>query len=421
MHTARWRWDYDIKGKRIGVVGSGATAVQVIPEIAPLVEHLTVYQRSPGWVTTRADADVPQWRRTLFKYFPWAQSRIRASMMDLREDFHEVFSEKESAYWSQAFKNDCLQKMRQSFPSESDSDREMREKCTPNYTVGCKRVIVSDDWYPALARPNVDLETGSIERIDANGPVVKDRKTGEEHSIPDGEGLDMLIFSTGFSTQKFLQPINFTGRHGRKLEDIWANGAAALNGVTVPDLPNFGMLYGPNTNLGHSSIVLMLEAQSRYISGLVGAVLDARKDARNPGATPTAVSNTPDTAPTLLSLTPKTSVVKAYEDEMQSRLSTSAWADPRCNSWYKDPQTGKICNNWPGDCREYGKRLSEVHWDDYEGGEEVKTLRKGQTAANVGRVREETYVSDRMAVVLAGVSAVGVVGAVAFKGLRRVL
>ena len=339
---------------------------------------------------TRADADVPRWRREFFRYFPWAQSRIRASMMDLREDFHEVFADNENSKWAEEFKQDCLTKIRTTFPSDSPEDKRMREVLTPGYAIGCKRVLVSDDWYPALARSNVTLETRGIQRIDGNGPVVADENG--EASFADGEGLDVLISATGFATRHFLSPLNITGRNGRKLDDIWVNGPKALNGVAVPDLPNFGMLYGPNTNLGHSSIVLMLEAQSRYINGLIGAVLDGRKPARQSGV---GLAQSFDSTQ-LLTIVPKTEAVDNYEEEMQDRLGNSPWADPRCNSWYKDAKTGKITNNWPGDCREYGKRLSKVDWSQFEGGENVSGIRKGQKAADVGRVREETYVSDKM-------------------------
>ena len=367
-----------------------------MPEIVDKVKHISVYHRSPHWVITRADRDVPIWRRYL-NYLPLLQPRVRAMMHDLREDFQTVFDHNKPNYWRDAFRDDCLQKIDSAFPSNSERDVWLRKELTPNYEVGCKRVCVSDDYFPALAKPNVTLETRPIQRITPTGVDVDTSKPNP--TVTEDTNLDVLILATGFQTMQFLGPINFTGRNGRKLDDIWANGPRALNGVTVEDLPNFGMMYGPNTNLGHSSIVLMLEAQSRYIAGLAGAVMDARKFSRNPGGSvPQAFGNDVTTGPKLLTLTPTRDAVERYEKEMQARLADSPFADPNCSSWYKDPTTGKITNNWPGDCREFGTRLSKVEWSDYEGGEEVQRMRRGQKKADVGRVKEDLIVSDWMVV-----------------------
>ncbi|KAL9089485.1 MAG: hypothetical protein Q9159_002525 [Coniocarpon cinnabarinum] len=413
MHSARWDWTYDLRDKRVGIIGAGATSIQIIPEIVDRVKHLTIYHRSPHWVTTRNDQNVPKWRRNLFYYFPYIQSRIRAGMHDLREGYHEVWRDNENSDYAEEFTQDCLTKMQKSFPSDSEHDVWMREQLTPRYQVGCKRICVSDDYYPALAKPHVTLEPRPIKSISPTGPVIDTSSKPNPTAVPDSDNLDVLVLATGFQTMSFLAPIDFTGRNGRKLGDIWANGPHSLNGVTVQDLPNFGMMYGPNTNLGHSSIGLMLEAQSRYIAGLAGAVLDGRKEPRNrgAGAKPKAMGKDPATEPAMLTLYPKPEAISRYNTEMQARLAQTPFADPNCSSWYKDPATGKITNNWPGDCREFGTRLSKVEWDDYEGGDQVKRMRKGQKQADVGRVKEDIVVSDGMLMLMGAVSAVaGVAG-----------
>ena len=332
--------------------------------------------------------------------------------MDEREITHDVIKNSDDSRLAKMEQEDCLAKINAAFPSESEHDQRMRKALTPHYTIGCKRIMPSDDWYPTLARENVTLETRPIARIDENGPTVCDEDSShEEHVLPSHEKLDLLIWATGFQTLKFLHPMRVTGAQGRHLEDIWQNGPHALYGVSVPDLPNFGMLYGPNTNLGHNSIVLILEAQAKYISGLAGAVLESRSSIHNaPNTNPVDVAAQGQDPEKLLTLILKTSRVKSYEHEMQSRLKTTAWADPNCTSWYKDPASGKITNNWPGDCREYMDRLSAIQWDEYEGGNKVVAMRSGKQGTAVGRVREETHVTGNTAMAFGVVSAIAAFG-----------
>lgn len=187
-----------------------------------------------------------------------------------------------------------------------------------------------------------------------------------------------------------MHPINFVGLAGRPLSEIWEGGARAFKGTTVEDLPNFGMLYGPNTNLGHNSIILMIEAQSRYINGLIGAVLSARKQGKT------------------LSLRPKKSHIEEYNAEVQKILQNSSFADPNCNSWYKRKDTGLITNNWSGTVIEYQENLSKVNWDDYEIEGSGSDVLSGKKETKIGRVYEETRVSDKTLTVLGAVSVAAV-------------
>lgn len=320
---------------------------------------------------------------------------MRAGMMDFRESFYDAVTDGSSAF-ADMLRTLCTAMMQQHFPDQP----EMREKLTPNYNPGCKRVIISDDYYPAIANPKTTLETNAIKRITETGIEMQN---GTHHAH------DMIVLATGFRTVEFLFPIHITGTRGRSLSDIWSGGATALYGTTVPSLPNFGMFYGPNTNLGHNSIILMIEAQSRYLNTLVSAVLDARNRGERVG------------------LMPKESVTDAFNDKIQAVLEKSSFADPNCGSWYKNKE-GRITNNWSGTVVEYQDILSKVEWDDYEvagagakGGSGASASQvvfgSGKKETKIGRVHEETYVSNT-ALLLGAVSTV-VAGAAWYAGLGR--
>lgn len=236
MHSARWDWTYDLSGKRIAIIGNGATAAQIVPEIAQVASHLTVYQRTPNWVIPRNDGPVSSFQKTLFNWLPPLLWRKRAAQMDFRESFYEAVADKDSdfAQWIRSVTASALK-------AHLPNNPELRDTLTPKYAPGCKRVIITDDYYPALARDNVSLETREITSITEAGIEVD----GE-----DEQECDLIVLATGFKTVEFMHPIKIFGSNGRSLEDIWSNGARAYNGVTVEDLPNFGMFYGPNTNLG---------------------------------------------------------------------------------------------------------------------------------------------------------------------------
>ncbi|KAJ4984098.1 hypothetical protein SVAN01_10386 [Stagonosporopsis vannaccii] len=393
IHSARWDWSYDMQGKRIGVVGNGATAAQIIPEILPVSKDLTVYQRSPNWVIPREDGPVADWQRALYRFVPPLRWRKRAAMMDFRESFYDAVTDGSSAF-ADLLRSLCMDMMRRDIPDQPD----LWEKLTPNYNPGCKRVIISDDYYPAIANPKTTLETNGIKRITETG-IEMQNGTHHEH--------DMIVLATGFRTVEFLFPIKITGTRGRSLDEIWSSGAAALYGTTVPSLPNFGMFYGPNTNLGHNSIILMIEAQSRYLNGLVSAVLDARnRDAR-------------------IGLMPKEDVTAAFNNKIQAVLEKSSFADPNCGSWYKNKE-GRITNNWSGTVIEYQDILSKVDWDDYEIANADKrrstsasqvVFGAGKKQTKIGRVHEETLVSNTT-LVLGALSTV-IAGAAWYAGLTK--
>ncbi|OQV04786.1 hypothetical protein CLAIMM_09618 [Cladophialophora immunda] len=387
MHSARWDWSYNLRGKKVAIIGNGATAAQIIPEIAKEVGHLTIHQRTPNWVIPRLDSAIPPWKRSVYKYLPFVRWRKRADMMDFREGFHAAVFDNASttAQFLEAQSKDHLHAQ---LPNRPD----LWEKLQPNYSIGCKRVIISDDYFPVFLRDNVRLETGKIDRITANG-IVTD---GQE------EDYDLIVLATGFRTVEFMHPIDITGNAGRTLSDIWKEGGQALYGVTVESLPNFGMLYGPNTNLGHNSIILMIETQSKYINAMIKEVIDARK---NGGS---------------LVIQPNPAKVKEYNDEIQSELEKSSFADPNCNSWYKVKESGKITNNWSRTVIDYQKLLSNVDWSDYElSGSSADKVAK-QRPTHIGRVVEESQISyQTMGLTALSLAAVGVGVALRHTGRLR--
>lgn len=238
--------------------------------------------------------------------------------MDFRESSHGFIADSNSPI-SAMFTDASQEMMKQQLPNQP----ELWKKLTPTYNLGCKRIIISDDYFPTLGKDNVTLETREIRNIDNNTVEV----TGDNGEAINTEDFDLIVCATGFKTVDFMHPIKLTGKNGRPINEVWKDGAKALYGMTVEDMPNFAMLYGPNTNLGHNSIILMIEAQSRYINGMIKPVLEARSQGKG------------------LSLTPKHQKIEAFNEEIQKELRSSAFNDPNCNSWYKN-DAGLITNNW---------------------------------------------------------------------------
>ncbi|KAL8715831.1 MAG: hypothetical protein Q9220_000498 [cf. Caloplaca sp. 1 TL-2023] len=368
--------------------GTGATAAQIIPEVAQICKKLVVFQRTPAWVMPRHDGPISSTRQALYRYFPVVRQRYRASLMDFRE------SNFDAAVNPQSQKHEmvsCISKQHMLNQLPGCCNVSLREKLTPHYPFSCKRILVSDDYYPALAQSNVILDTQSIDQVTPNGVRMKN---GTQHN------LDLLILATGYRSTEFLFPMKVYGTQGYRLEDAWAEGASAYLGMTVPGLPNFAMLYGPNTNLAYNSLILQIEAQSLYINALISAVLSSKRQ----GLT--------------LQLEPKKETFKTYNEDLQSRLTKSTFADSRCTSWFKDSH-GRITNNWWGSAIQYQKRTCFVDWSDFQiSGTAAKEYeRKAPTRWK--RVVEERQVSDKMAA-LYGLGMVGMC-ATAFYAARFML
>ncbi len=326
FHTARWRGDVELTGKRVACIGNGASAVQIIPEIAPRVAHLTVFQRSASYVVPRGDRAYAAAERALFATDPVARRASRETMYRYYEDRH-------AAMRLGSAKAAEVTAIARGHLEAQVADPVLRARLWPDYPIGCKRILISDDFYPALQRPNVELVTERIARIEPAGIRTADGRLHE---------LDVIIYATGFETTAFLGPLEVVGRGGLRLAEAWRDGPRAYLGLTVTGFPNFLMLYGPNTNLGHNSIIAMLECQYDYILQAL-ELLEAR------GANALEV---------------RAEALERFNRELQAELRGSAWA-AGCGSWYKTAD-GRITNNWPGSVEDYRARTARLALADYD-------------------------------------------------------
>jgi cation diffusion facilitator CzcD-associated flavoprotein CzcO len=319
FHTAAWDHSDDLNGKRVALLGSGATAVQVVPEIQPIVSRLHVFQRTPPWVIPHMDHPVAGAMRDLYRRVPQMQRLSRAWIYGLRETM--VMGIVHDRRWVKAQELNARLHLRRQV-----SDPELRERLTPDYDIFCKRIILSSRWYPAIQEPNVDLVTSGVREV-------------REHSIVDGDGvereIDTLILATGFKPAELPIAERIHGRDGRSLAELWNGSPEAYLGTTVAGFPNLLFLYGPNLNTGHTSIVYMLESQIAY-------ALDALDTMRRTGAAEFDV---------------RPEAQAAYNEKLQERLAGTVWNTGGCSSWYLD-RNGRNSIQWPGFTFEY-RRLTK--------------------------------------------------------------
>ncbi|NMT64947.1 flavin-containing monooxygenase [Marinobacter orientalis] len=326
FHSARWDHDYDLKGKNVGVIGTGASAIQFVPEIVPRVKSLSLFQRSAAWVLPKPDRPFYRWEQTLFRRIPAWDRFYRYLIYWKNESRALAFTRFNSLLEIFAWQAKRFAK------SEVRDPHKLRH-LIPDYKIGCKRILISNDWYRAVDQPHVNLVTTGIERIASDGIVTSD---GALHKV------DTLIMGTGFAASEFLSPMDIKGRNGLSLNQAWANGSEAYKGITVSGFPNLFILYGPNTNLAHNSIVYMLESQFQYVLSCI-ETLQAQ-----PGI---AMDVKPDR-------------LQVFSATTQQKLQTSVW-DSGCHSWYLD-RNGKNTVNWPGFTFTYRKATRQVNPDDYD-------------------------------------------------------
>lgn len=324
FHSASWDHEVDLRGRRVAVVGTGASAIQFVPAIAEEVAGLEVFQRTPPYVLPKADRAYTRLHQRLYRRLPAAQRASRSGIFWATEELNKAMTR---GGWRRRLLRWAWQrKLRATVP-----DPELRRALTPDYPLGCRRMLISNDWYPTLMRDHVRLETSPVTRVEPEGLRTAD---GRLHRA------DVLIWGTGFAATDFLVPMRIVGRGGAVLQQRWGAGAGAYLGMTVPDFPNLFVIYGPNTNLGGSSIIGMLEAQARYVVQAVGLL------AAGAG-----------------SLTVRAAAYDAFDAEMQSRLRDSVWS--ACRSWYRTA-SGRITANWPGLVAEYTNRVARLDPADYE-------------------------------------------------------
>jgi cation diffusion facilitator CzcD-associated flavoprotein CzcO/acetyl esterase/lipase len=325
FHTAQWDHEVDLEGKRVAVVGTGASTIQVVPAIAPRVGKLDVYQRSAPYVIPKKDRPFRAWERTLFRRFPPLRLAQRLLVWLRFEVFVSAFNQFRAMGRLGA-------RMADRQLCDQIADPELRKALTPDHVLGCKRVLISDDYYPAFSRANVELIPQGVRELTETGIVAED---GTERPT------DVIVLSTGFESTRFLAPMEIRGPGGLDLNEVWSEGARAYLGMTVPGYPNLFVMYGPNTNLGSGSIVFQLESQMSYIA-------DAVERLRRRGGW----------------LAVRPDVAEAFDREMQERLSTSVW-QTGCSNWYID-ENGRNSNNWPGFTLEYRRRTKRLDPTEYE-------------------------------------------------------
>jgi cation diffusion facilitator CzcD-associated flavoprotein CzcO len=331
FHSAEWDHAYELAGKRIAVIGTGASAIQFVPQIQPKASKLTLFQRTAPYVVMKPDTTYGRVHRFASKRLP-----LLAAERFVWWSFCEFLTLGALGNRAVAKYMDFMSARQR---NEQIKDPALRAKVTPDYPVGCKRLLFADNYYPALAQPNVHLETGKITELTRGGVRTAD---GVEHEV------DVIIYGTGFKTQDLLAPMVIRGLQDRDLRAVWKDGARAYLGMAVPGFPNMFIMYGPNTNLGFGSIIYMLECQARYVRQAVEHL------AARPGRF----------------VEVREEVEAAYDREIQGRLSNSVWTS--CVSWYRNA-SGRVSNNWPGTVSEYNRRTRHVEWRDYAEGVRAET------------------------------------------------
>jgi cation diffusion facilitator CzcD-associated flavoprotein CzcO len=321
FHSAQWDHSVDLTGKRVAVLGTGASAIQFVPGIQPVAGHVTVFQRSAPYVVPKADRAYTRTHHRLFAWLPRTQLLGRNLTWFLSEQLNK------SLTGTNPMKR-LLELSWRAHLRRQVRDPELRAKLRPDYPIGCKRLLFSNDWYPALAADNVDVVTEHAVEIVAEGVRTAD---GALHEA------DVIIYGTGFAATEFLAPMKIVGTGGLDLADAWGDGARAYLGICLPGFPNLGIVYGPNTNLGGSSIINMMESQSGFIRQLVEAAEGG-------------------------SIAVRPEAEERFDAEIQERLAASVWGG--CASWYRD-EGGRVTTNWPGMVTEYKARTAKVDLGDF--------------------------------------------------------
>jgi cation diffusion facilitator CzcD-associated flavoprotein CzcO len=325
FHSARWNHDHDLSGERVGVIGTGASSIQFVPAIQPAVGRLSLFQRTPPWVIPRWDHKITRVEHMLLR-IPGTPALVRAVLYWMLE----------SRVWG--FRNPWLMKVADRVArwhlKRQVSDPELRDKLLPDYTMGCKRILISDDYYPSLDKDNVEVVTDGIAEVKPHSIVTED---GSEHEV------DTIIFGTGFAVTKPPIARRIKGKDGRSLAEHWATSMQAYKGTTVAGFPNFVMMTGPNTGLGHNSMVFMIESQLNY-------VMDALRVLRERGARTFEV---------------RRDEVASYNDAIAEEMEGTVWTAGHCQSWYLD-DTGRNTTLWPSFSWSYRRSTRKFDPEVYE-------------------------------------------------------
>lgn len=326
FHTAEWNHDHDLTGKKVAIIGTGASAVQVLPSIAPIVDQVTIFQRSAAWVFPRLTRDIPEWRRKLFAGAPWLMRLYRTYLWGLL-DVTGIMALRRDGWLKERFRKIALR-----FLEEEVKDPEIRAKLTPDYEPGCKRRCISDDYLRTFNRENVHLVTTPITRIEPTG--IRDQD-GTLHEV------DTLIEATGFKPFDVSEYVTITGRDGLTLADVWAHQVESFRTVMVPHFPNFFMLLGPNSGTGHTSALIMIESQADYVLKCIKTM----------------------NRHSIALLDPKPGFTKTYNDRLQRDMKDMVFSGG-CGAWYTDDNDYNF-TLWPYSGTRFIRELSDVHLDEF--------------------------------------------------------
>lgn len=325
FHSAQWDHNYDLTGRKVAVVGTGASAIQFVPEIQPKVGQLNIFQRTPPWIVPRQDRAVSQFEKNLFNKFPFVLFMVRTGIYWFREIFLILFRK---PHWMRYFQHIAISHMKRAV-----ADPELRAKLTPKYTIGCKRILISNNYLPALTKPNVSVITEKIKEVRAHSIVTED---GTEREI------DTIIYGTGFKVSDLPFSKNVYGIEGRSMAEIWQGSPKAHLGTTVTGFPNLFLLLGPNTGLGHNSVVFMIESQISHVMNIMRYMREHN----------------------IAVMEPRPEVQTAFIDDVEQRMKGTVWTSGGCKSWYLD-STGRNSTLWPGYSWQFYRRVAGLNANEY--------------------------------------------------------
>ncbi|MET9804594.1 NAD(P)/FAD-dependent oxidoreductase [Streptomyces sp. NPDC006368] len=328
FHSARWDHDYDLTGKRVAMIGTGASAIQIVPSIQPRVGTLTLFQRTPPWVMPRMDRAITNAERWLHRRLPFTGKARRGLLWGVRELQVSAFTKRPGELG-------LVERLAKANMARAIKDPALRAKLTPSYRIGCKRILLSSDYYPALARPNVDVIASGLAEVRGSTLLAADGTRTE---------ADAIIFGTGFHVTDMPIADRVVGADGITLAEAWKDGMESLRGATAAGFPNWMTIIGPNTGLGNSSMILMIESQLNYLADYM-----RRLDVLGGRA----------------ALTPRPSAVGAWNRRVQSRMERTVWKAGGCDSWYLDAN-GRNTTLWPGTTSEFRRATKEVDLGEYE-------------------------------------------------------
>ncbi|KOG62195.1 cyclohexanone monooxygenase [Streptomyces griseoflavus] len=328
FHSARWDHDYDLRGKRVAMIGTGASAIQIVPSIQPVVDRLTLFQRTPAWVLPRADRKISGLERWLHAKVPATRAARRGLLWGIRELQVSAFTKRPNELG-------LIEGLAKGHMKRAVKDPVLRAKLTPDYRIGCKRILLSNSYYPALTQPNVDVVASGLKEVRGNVLVASDGTETE---------ADAIVFGTGFHVTDMPIAHRVTGANGTTLAEEWKDGMEALRGTTAAGFPNFLTIIGPNTGLGNSSMILMIESQLNYLVDFMRQL---------------------DVLGGKIALNARPSAVHAWTRGVQKRMERTVWNTGGCDSWYLD-SNGRNTTAWPGTTAEFRKVTRQVDLAEYE-------------------------------------------------------